>query len=131
VRQPPVATFNEGPWGNSIAGFGSSGSSGGLVFAKRKRNVFKGPMLNTASPTTGPSGHSRNGSLSRSTSVAGRRSGEIIEEEDEDEIEEVDVFSPIMGTGEIEEEIYPPGETPADFERKKDMKGGLKLIIDP
>lgn len=35
------------------------------------------------------------GSGSRSASQAGRTSGEIIEEEDEDEIEEVDTFSPI------------------------------------
>jgi hypothetical protein len=44
--------------------------------------------------------------------VAGRRSGEIIEEEDEDEIEEVEAFSPITGPGEVEETIYTPGETP-------------------
>jgi hypothetical protein len=46
--------------------------------------------------------------------VAGRRSGEItgIEEEDEDGVEEVDAFSPIIGPGEIEETIFPPGETP-------------------
>lgn len=32
---------------------------------------------------------------SRSASAAGRTSGEIIEEEDEDEVEEVDTFSPL------------------------------------
>jgi len=73
-------------------------------------------MLNTSSPSPagGPVGSSvRTGSHSRSTSVAGRRSTEVkvIEEEDEDEIEEVDAFSPIMGN-ETEETIYPPGETP-------------------
>ena len=40
----------------------------------------------------------------RSASAAGRRSGEIIEEEDEDEIEEVDAFSPIPA--EAEEVIW-------------------------
>ena len=54
----------------------------------------------------------RTGSHSRSASVAGRRSGEIIEEEDEDEVEEVEVFSPITGPGEVEETIFPLGETP-------------------
>ena len=100
VRQPPVSQFNEGPWGNGL-GFASNGS-GGLVFAKRKKNVFKGPMLNTSSPMAngGGGGHSRAGSHSRSASQAGRRSGEIIEEEDEEEVEEVEAFSPITGPDE-------------------------------
>ena len=112
VRQAPVSTFNEGAWAPSP---GSNGT--GLVFAKRKKNLFKGPMLNTSSPTSSgnPGGSSvRAGSHSRSTSVVGRRSGEItgIEEEDEEEVEEVDVFSPITGPGQIEETIFAPGETP-------------------
>jgi serine/threonine protein kinase len=111
VRQPPISTFNEAPWGNS------GNSTGGLVFAKRKKNVFKGPMLNTSSPSpSGSVGHARAGSHSRSASVAGRRSGEIIEEEDEDEIEEVDAFSPITGPGEIEETIFPAVESPGEKE---------------
>lgn len=40
----------------------------------------------------------------RSVSVHGRRSGEIIEEEDEDEVEEVDAFSPVPA--EAEETIW-------------------------
>ncbi|KAH8602732.1 kinase-like domain-containing protein [Bisporella sp. PMI_857] len=108
VRQAPISSFNEGVWGNSQA-FGTA-STGGLVFAKRKKNIFKGPMLNTSSPSPGGS-HVRTGSHSRSASAAGRRSGEIIQEEDEDEVEEVEAFSPIMGN-ETEETIYPPGETP-------------------
>ena len=111
VRQPPISTFNEAPWGNP------GNSTGGLVFAKRKKNVFKGPMLNTSSPSpSGSVGHARAGSHSRSASVAGRRSGEIIEEEDEDEIEEVDAFSPITGPGEIEETIFPAVESPGEKE---------------
>lgn len=104
VRQPPISSFNEAPWGQA---------TGGLVFAKRKKNIFKGPMLNT-SPASGSgngSGHNRAGSHSRSASVVGRRSGEIIEEEDEDEIEEVDAFSPLNGPEEVEE-VYPALETP-------------------
>jgi len=111
VRQAPISSFNEGVWGNSLG----SSSPGGLVFAKRKKNLFKGPMLNMSSPSpSGGIGGSgvRAGSHSRSTSVAGRRSGEIIEEEDEDEVEEVEAFSPITGE-EVEETIYPPGETPS------------------
>ena len=41
---------------------------------------------------------------SQSASAKGRRSGEIIEEEDEDEIEEVDAFSPVPP--EAEETIW-------------------------
>jgi hypothetical protein len=81
------------------------------MFAKRKKNLFKGPSLNFGgSPSgghrnLGSAGHSRNGS----GSALGRRSGEItIEEEDEDPsenaevIEEVESFSPIVsGPGEI------------------------------
>ena len=109
VRQAPISSFNEGVWGNSL----NSSSHGGLVFAKRKKHVFKGPMLNanTSSPTSSAGGSGvRAGSHSRSTSLAGRRSGEIIEEEDEDEVEEVEAFSPITGE-DTEETIYPPGET--------------------
>ncbi|KAF2665916.1 kinase-like protein [Microthyrium microscopicum] len=65
-------------------------SSPGIMFAKRKRSPFKGPML---SLSTG-SGKGRADSLSRSSSLR-RRSGEVIQEEDEDEEEEVDEFSPI------------------------------------
>ncbi|TVY57888.1 putative serine/threonine-protein kinase [Lachnellula cervina] len=101
VRQPPISTFNEGiSWGNN------GPSSNGLIFAKRKKNLFKGPSLNTSSPTP----ERRTGSHSRSASQVGRRSGEIIEEEDEDDIEEVEAFSPLTGPGEVEEAIFTPGE---------------------
>ena len=52
------------------------------------------------------------GGLSRSGSIqGGRASGEIIREEDE-EIEEVDGFSPVVGPGEYEE-IVVEGNGPA------------------
>jgi hypothetical protein len=71
-------------------------------------------MLNTSSPTsTGNVPFSRAASHSRSTSLTGKRSGEIIEEEDENEIEEVEAFSPVTGGEEVEETIYPPAETDA------------------
>jgi hypothetical protein len=96
------------------------------MFAKRKRNLFKGPTLNNFG---GPSQGQRNsgsGSHSRSASASGlgRRSGEItIQEEDEgseedDDIEEVDVFSPVIGRpGEmIEEQIFEENESQPDLE---------------
>lgn len=109
ARHSPTSVFNEGsPWGAP-----GSPSPGGLVFAKRKKNIFKGPMLNT-SPMTGlhhggSSGSAqRTGSHSRNTSLGGgSRTGAVIEEEDEDDIEEVDAFTPITGPGMIEETIFP------------------------
>ncbi|QSZ28625.1 hypothetical protein DSL72_003124 [Monilinia vaccinii-corymbosi] len=108
VRQSPLSSFNEGvSWGTSNSSFGAP-----LVFAKRKKNVFKGPSLsNTSSTASGNGhGHTRTGSHSRSASIAGRRSGEIIEEEDEEEIEEVEVFAPITGPGETEEMVFTPSD---------------------
>ncbi|KAI4198595.1 MAG: hypothetical protein LQ350_005186 [Teloschistes chrysophthalmus] len=109
VRAPPHNSYNESAFPHP------SGSSNGLVFAKRKKTPFRGPMLTLngagfASSMVGGGGSSSGsgspaphragrdnvmGSGSRSASQAGRTSGEIIEEEDEDEIEEVDTFSPI------------------------------------
>ena len=97
-------------------------TSPGLVFAKRKKTPFRGPLLNLSTGTSGGGGggggRSSSGAgggarrdssvgASRSGSVAGRQSGEIIEEEDEDEIEEVDVFSPVPA--EAEEIIWEAG----------------------
>lgn len=61
---------------------------------------------NGGSPVVRPRDSNTGGS--RSASVAGRASGEIIEEEDEDEIEEVDVFSPVAP--EAEETIWEGGK---------------------
>ncbi|MCJ1438941.1 hypothetical protein MMC27_008331 [Xylographa pallens] len=85
---------------NESATFGIIPSSPGLVFAKRKKTPFRGPMLNIGGTTGGnPARGKDGGNGSRSTSVTRRRSGEIIkiEEEDEDEVEEVEAFSPIVG----------------------------------
>ncbi|KAI9890571.1 MAG: hypothetical protein M1814_003911 [Vezdaea aestivalis] len=82
---------------NETMGFGLQNPA--LVFAKRKKSPFKGPVLNVS--TSGPSSQREIG-LSRNSSNAGRRSGEIIEEEDEDEIEEVEGFSPTGGPGDLE-----------------------------
>jgi hypothetical protein len=108
-----------------------TGGGPGVLFAKRKRNIFKGPMLSlgggrdSRSTGSGSANHSR----SASASGLGRKSGEMaIQEEDEDavedtegeaegadgeDIEEVDCFSPIVkGPGEVvEEKIFEEGET--------------------
>jgi len=69
-------------------------------------------MLNVnSSPIGAGEGRSRAGSHSRSASAAGRRSGElVIQEEDEDDVEEVDAFSPISGPGEVEQIFPAPAE---------------------
>ncbi|CAI6099588.1 unnamed protein product [Clonostachys chloroleuca] len=107
----PLSLYNEGmPSHNDSLG-SPNPFAAGVMFAKRKKNLFKGPSLNFGgSPSgghrnLGSAGHSRSGS----GSALGRRSGEItIEEEDEDPsenseiIEEVESFSPIVsGPGEI------------------------------
>jgi len=144
---PSLNLFNEGmPGGGGGGGNGGSRqpqppgspnpfSSPGpsVLFAKRKRNIFKGPMLALGG---GGSRGTGSGSHSRSTSAngLGRRSGEIaIQEEDEDEaadeegdyIEEVDSFSPVLprGPGERVEEIYEDGET--------NSKGGGSEAVSP
>lgn len=103
-----------------------------VLFAKRKKNLFKGPMLSLGNHQ---SNRSREGSHSRNASAGGmgRRSGEItIQEEDEEaeeeeyksqgdaleradideeSIEEVENFSPIVRVpGERVEEIYEEDE---------------------
>ncbi|KAM5347586.1 hypothetical protein ACJ41O_007410 [Fusarium nematophilum] len=118
---PPLSIFNEGmPSGNGPGPGSPNPFSSGIMFAKRKRNLFKGPTLNFAGPSQGQR-NSGSGSHSRSASASGlgRRSGEItIQEEDEgsgredDDVEEVDVFSPVIGgPGEkIEEQIFEENE---------------------
>jgi serine/threonine protein kinase len=86
-------------------------SPGLPVFAKRKRSVFKGPMLTLPHLNSGR----RESQGSRSNSVQGRRSGEIIEEEEEEdeEVEEVEEFSPVR-FGEVVLEEGPPPLTPLE-----------------
>ncbi|KAG7430861.1 putative serine/threonine-protein kinase [Fusarium oxysporum f. sp. raphani] len=98
----------------------------GIMFAKRKRNLFKGPTLNNFGGPSQGQRNSSSGSHSRSASASGlgRRSGEItIQEEDEgseddDDVEEVDVFSPVIGgPGErIEEQIFEENEPQPSLE---------------
>jgi len=118
------------PFGNGFFPNSPSGSGGpGVLFAKRKKNIFKGPMLSLGGSAResghrsvsggggGRPGGSASHSRSASASGLGRRSGEMaIQEVDEDEmeeeVEEVDTFSPVVGLpGEVvEEQIIEEGE---------------------
>ncbi len=93
----------------------SSSGSSGLVFARRKKSAFKGPMLNTSLfghsvpgglGTPGlrgrvDSGPERHLGVRRSVSgrSRSRKRGSVVieeeEEEDEQEVEEVEAFSPV------------------------------------
>lgn len=122
---PPLSLFNEGmPSGERAPQPPGSPNpfSSGVLFAKRKRNLFKGPTLNFGGPPAAPR-NSGSGSHSRSASASGmgRRSNEVtIQEEDEgpneeEDIEEVEAFQPVVGgPGEkIEEQIFEEDETPS------------------
>ncbi|KAK4186310.1 hypothetical protein QBC35DRAFT_274306 [Podospora australis] len=157
---PPLSIFAEGTTtfnnGSTVPQAPGSpnpfaGGGGGVMFAKRKRNIFKGPMLSLSSARDTRSTGSGSASHSRSASASGlgRRSGELaIQEEDEDEdeddgtergvggsergvdeegVEEVDSFSPIVkAPGEIvEEKIYEEGEE--YFQEKDDAITPLQL----
>ena len=125
-----IRVVRASPGSESRAAFGALPSpTPGLVFARRKRTAFKGPMLTigpgmnsygpgrvgSGSTTAGGSGVGAGaaaGAGNRSVSVQGRQSGEIIQEEEEEEEEEgeeeeeedveiVDTFSPITGSDEV------------------------------
>ncbi|TQW00932.1 protein kinase [Cordyceps javanica] len=130
----PLQIYNEGmPTGSGSGSNRAPGSpnpfAGGVQFAKRKKNLFKGPSLNL--PTISSSRNLSAGSHSRSGSGSGlRRSTEVAipgiqeeeeedrvpeEDEEEEEIEEVEIFNPIVrGPGEIvEEQIIEDDELPS------------------
>ncbi|KAL1595902.1 hypothetical protein SLS60_009592 [Paraconiothyrium brasiliense] len=76
--------------------------SPGLVFAKRKRSPFKGPQLaiNFGAHHQSSAAARRAEAQSSRASVPGRRSTEIMgiaEEEEDEDVEEVDEFSPVIG----------------------------------
>ncbi|RDA86303.1 hypothetical protein CP532_5684 [Ophiocordyceps camponoti-leonardi (nom. inval.)] len=127
----PMQVYNEGMPDSRAQPLGSPNPfASGVLFARRKKNLFKGPTLNfgggggggggSRHAASSGAGHSRSGS----SSAMGRRSGEItiqeedeesavVEEEDEDECEEVEMFNPIVGgPGEtIEERIIEDEES--------------------
>ncbi|KAI9373303.1 serine/threonine protein kinase [Aspergillus egyptiacus] len=88
--------------------------SSSLVFARRKRSTFKGPMVHTANLMVSggvasseyPNGNIRMDGASRKAARPATRKSQIIEEEEdaEDEYEEVDTF-----TGTEEEPASPVG----------------------
>ncbi|KAL8843568.1 MAG: hypothetical protein Q9170_000072 [Blastenia crenularia] len=132
VRAPPASnnTYNESAF--------PPPATNGLVFAKRKKTPFRGPMLSlnatgyatpsgsgSGSPAPHRAGRDNGGAGSRSASQVGRTSGEIIQEEDEDEVEEVEAFSPV-GAG-AEETVWEEGDVEmekgrgsADWVRRKE-----------
>lgn len=155
-RRPPPGGLG------TLPGFAEArGAFGGLapaspglpVFARRKRSVFKGPMAGGASGGGGGSGGSPSGfgrqslsaGASRSGSVHGRRSGEMITQEitEEDEFEdevEVDQFGPELSTvvplisgssglvprgvgGIVAEELSEPRFSPLSTDREDDPLG--------
>ncbi|KAK8088535.1 hypothetical protein PG997_003496 [Apiospora hydei] len=138
VSQGPALSlnFNEGmPSGNQNQPLGSPNPFAGqnILFAKRKKNIFKGPMLSLGNQSGGSRSRETSHSRNASANGLGRRSGEMaIQEEDEEadveadlqskgdgehremdeeSIEEVEQFSPIISIpGESVEEIYEEDE---------------------
>ncbi|KAK8113769.1 uncharacterized protein PG998_001739 [Apiospora kogelbergensis] len=133
VRGPALSlNFNEGmPSANQNPPLGSPNpfASQNILFAKRKKNIFKGPMLSLGNQSGGSRSRETSHSRNASANGLGRRSGEMaIQEEDEEadietdlqskgdgehremdeeSVEEVDQFSPIISVpGETVEEIY-------------------------
>ncbi|KAF2099191.1 kinase-like protein, partial [Rhizodiscina lignyota] len=132
ARAPPAPLLLGGGNKDSLTAEGTAAFSSlpppspGLIFAKRKRTPFKGPMLHVGGHHGSSPSHSRGrDSGSRSGSIQGRRSGDIIEEADEedelgeiegleglesevmlegdeDEVEEVEEFSPVGPNTEVE-----------------------------
>ena len=126
VRNPPAHNYDES--------FGPAPGAP-LVFAKRRKTPFRGPALtigttiggyspgsSRAVSASGGQSRSRDQSVGshRSASAVGRRSGEIIEEEDEDEIEEVDAFSPIPAEAEVIWETKTGEEGSGEWVRRKE-----------
>lgn len=134
VRAAPPALnlYNEGMPSNDQAAPGSPNPfASGVLFAKRKKSLFKGPTLNfgaaagSSTRSHPPGGHSR----SASGSALGRRSGEItIQEEDEDHvaeeepIEEVERFTPV---------VTRPGETVEEQIIESDEPTPTKDVTTP
>lgn len=130
------------PSGSGAAPGSPNPFGSGVLFAKRKRNLFKGPTLNFGGQSSSRNTTSGSHSRSASASGLGRRSGEItIQEEDEaeeEEIEEVDMFSPVIGgPGEkIEEQIFEEDEptpttdmaTPASDRRKEPLSESTSAL---
>ena len=85
-------------------------TSSGLTSPAGSGSVSPAPHRVTSREKNGGSG-------SRSASQVGRTSGEIIKEEDEDEVEEVDAFSPV-GAG-MEETVWEEGDMEKEEEQER------------
>jgi hypothetical protein len=121
---PPLNVFNEGVPNPTAAalmqppGSPNPFSGGGVMFAKRKRNLFKGPMLGLGVTSvsvretrsaSGSASASHSHSRSASASGLGRRSGEMaiqeVDEDAEEDDQEGEAYGPGAGRGiDVEEE---------------------------
>ncbi|KAL4930623.1 non-specific serine/threonine protein kinase [Aspergillus undulatus] len=108
--------------------------SSGLVFARRKRTTFKGPMVHTANlmasggmtATEYPNGEAVGPPL-KAARPATRKSQIILEEEDaEDEYEEVDQF-----TGTEEEPASPVGVGSCEHPDPDSLSGRSQPVLEP
>ncbi|KAL4797338.1 hypothetical protein BDV19DRAFT_359413 [Aspergillus venezuelensis] len=103
-----------------------------LVFARRKRTTFKGPMVHTAnlmasSGMGDPTGEARLDGPLKASRPATRKSQIIEEEEDaEDEYEEVDHF-----TGTEEEPASPTGVVSSDHPDPDSLSGRSQPVLEP
>ncbi|KAL4881486.1 hypothetical protein BJY04DRAFT_189082 [Aspergillus karnatakaensis] len=109
--------------------------SSSLVFARRKRSTFKGPMVHTANlmASGGMASEYPNGDLmldgpsAKATRPVARKSQIIEEEEDpEDEYEEVDTF-----TGTEEEPASPVGVVSSDVPDRDNLRGRSPPVLEP
>ncbi|KAK9774836.1 putative Kinase-like domain-containing protein [Seiridium cardinale] len=153
ARGPPLTlnlsenlvSYDQSPPMGSPNPFSFNNQGPSVFFAKRRKNIFKGPMLQFGNHSPAPGNRRKDsGSHSRNASASGlgRRSGEMpIQEEDEEEyegaargqsfdqevdeesVEEVDQFSPIIqAPGEMIEEIYEAEEDGGQLGKEQEKK---------
>ena len=122
VPSAATSVSNGGKWEEAAIAMGKEGV-GGVMFAKRKKNVFKGPMLNSSLFGSSGSSNGGGGSLGSPAIGAGlrglarrargegggevgsrgERKSQIIEEEEEEEGNEKAILEEEEEDGEVEE----------------------------
>lgn len=125
--EPGPSSFNEAAPGPIL-----SSPSSSLVFARRKRSAFKGPMIHTAnlmvsggmvsSPLPGQMNPGERDAAARPAA----RKSQIIEEEDLEEMEEAD-FEEVDEFA-LEEEAAVPGEAVKSEDQPAD--DGIRISVD-
>ncbi|KAL5333768.1 kinase-like domain-containing protein [Aspergillus crustosus] len=103
--------------------------SSSLVFARRKRSTFKGPMVHTANlmASGGMASEFPNGAINAKAARPVARKSQIIEEEEdaEDEYEEVDTF-----TGTEEEPASPVGVIGSELSDIDNLRGRSPPVLE-